>query len=356
VKWLDHRPDVCPAVHGGLDLQELRGLGVAPETVLDFSVCINPYGPSPRVRAALANVCLDRYPDRGAVELRAALAQTLDIAAASILPGNGVSELIGLVAISLLRPGERVLIVGPTYAEYARATTLARAVPLFCQARAQDDFAVPVAAIAPLLMSAKPRLVFLCNPNNPTGACLPPETIASWARQHEDMLFVIDEAYQPFAPALGSMVRRAGRNVLVLRSMTKDYALAALRLGYAVGTPALIALLARAQPPWSVNALAQTAGVAALGDPPHLAWGLAELARATESLRSALFERGPLSSAANFFLLRVGDAAAVRLALLHRSILVRDCASFGLPDYIRIAPRKPQDNTLLVAALSEVLR
>jgi histidinol-phosphate/aromatic aminotransferase/cobyric acid decarboxylase-like protein len=146
--------------------------------------------------------------------------------------------------------------------------------------------------------------------------------------------------------------------VLVLRSMTKDFALAGLRLGYAVGAEELIASLARVRPPWSVNALAQAAGVAALHDREHLARSLELLAAAKGELMAALTALGMrvLPSAAPFFLVRVGDGAAVRLALLRQGILVRDCASFGLPEFIRICPRRPEENARLVAALREVIR
>jgi len=145
-------------------------------------------------------------------------------------------------------------------------------------------------------------------------------------------------------------------NVLVLRSMTKDYALAGLRLGYAVGAEKWIAALAHVRPPWSVNALAQAAGIAALRDEQHLRRSLELLTAAKAELTAALAELGMkvLPSAAPFFLVRVSNGAAVRRALLHKAMLVRDCASFGLPEYIRICTRRPEENARLVAALREV--
>ncbi len=347
----------APGVHGGLDLQELRGFGVAPKDVLDFSVCTNPFGPSPRVRAASAAAALDRYPDRNALDLRTAVSDVLGVAMTHVLGGNGASELIWLAALALLRPGDRVLIVGPTYGEYARAAALAGARVQFLNAQEANGFTVPVAEIEQALSADPVRVVFLANPNNPTGASVQPEALARWARRYERTMFVLDEAYQPFAPALPSVIRHARHNLLVLRSLTKDYSLAGLRLGYAVGEPRLLALLAQAQPPWSVNAVAQAAGVAALRDPEHLAWSLDQLRAACQEMQLGLAEMGrrPVPSAAHFFLLDVGDGAAVRQALMQRAILVRDCASFGLPTYIRIGPRRREENARLLAALREVL-
>jgi histidinol-phosphate/aromatic aminotransferase/cobyric acid decarboxylase-like protein len=139
--------------------------------------------------------------------------------------------------------------------------------------------------------------------------------------------------------------------------MTKDYALAGLRLGYAVGHVLIIAALSRVRPAWNVNALAQAAGLAALGDEVHRQQSLQALAQAREELVTGLAKLGlpPLPSATHFFLVRVGDGAAFRQALLRQGILVRDCASFGLPAYVRIATRRPEENARLLEAIRTVL-
>jgi len=138
--------------------------------------------------------------------------------------------------------------------------------------------------------------------------------------------------------------------------MTKAYALAGLRLGYAVGAPDVLAALQRARPPWSVNALAQAAGIAALQDTAHLAACLERIAQAKHNLMADLCALGllPVPSTTHFFLMHVGHGAACRQALLGHGILVRDCASFGLPEYIRVATRRPEENARLLAALAEV--
>jgi histidinol-phosphate aminotransferase len=347
--------DLPAAVHGSLNFGELQGLGLRPEEVLDFSANINPYAPSCAVHEALAGVPLGQYPDRECLELIATLAEFLGVAPERVLAGNGVSELIWLAALAFVHQGSQVLILGPTFCEYARAAGLMGACVSTWQAQEETGFVFEPAEIAGCLESLRPQVVFLCNPNNPTGASLPAEVIAVWARQYVRTLFVVDEAYLPFAPGLASALAFAGENVLVLRSMTKDFGLAGLRLGYAVSDERVVALLRRVQPPWSVNALAQAAGVAALGDPTYRQRSLERLAWAKQELATGLARLGlpPVASAAHFFLVRVGDGGAFRQALLRRGVLVRDCASFGLPAHVRIAARRPEENERLLGTVRE---
>ncbi len=350
--------DVPLAVHGAPDHAELRRLGLRPADVLDFSTNINAYGPSPTVRDAIVRTPLDCYPDPEALALRAALAEHLGVSPQRILAGNGSSELIWLAALAFLRPRDRVLVIGPTFAEYARMAALMDARLRTCLAREENHFALSLQEVSNDIAHWRPHLVFLCNPNNPTGTVLDPYTIRYWTEIYPHTLFIVDESFVAFVPGLDSAIGANHVNVLLLRSMTKDFALAGLRLGYAVGAEELIASLARARPPWSVNALAQAAGIAALRDQSHLSHSLELLAAAKSELMAALAALGMqvLPSAAPFFLVRVGDGAAVRLALLRQGILIRDCASFGLPAYIRICTRRPEENARLIAALREVIR
>jgi histidinol-phosphate aminotransferase len=350
------RPEVQripPAVHGAFDFAELDHLGIAPETVLDFSVNGNPYGPSPRVREAIAHVPLDRYPDREALALRRVLAAQLHVPLEQLLVGNGSSELLWLLVLAFLRPEDRVMLVGPTFGAYARAVAVMGAHLEQYTARPEEGFRVNTAAVAQVLRHLQPRLVFICNPNNPTGTLLPPETIVAWAVACPQTLVVVDEAYLPFAAHSPSLVAHLTPNMLVLHSMTKAHALAGLRLGYAVGPPDIIAALTRVRPPWSVNALAQAAGIAALQDTTHVASCLAQIARAKQDLVTGMVTLGlhPVPSTTHFFLLPVTHGATLRRALLRHDILVRDCASFGLPTYVRLATRRPEDNARLLAAL-----
>ncbi|HFQ95843.1 MAG TPA: histidinol-phosphate aminotransferase family protein [Anaerolineae bacterium] len=346
-----------PVPHGAITPRELADLGLSPDQVIDFSANINPYGPPPAVRDALTRVPLDRYPDPDALALRRALAQHLERRMEHILVGNGASELIWLTALAFLDAGDRVVVVGPTYGEYARAARLMGADVAFWQAAHENDFAIHPDAIAARLDDVLPRVVFLCHPNNPTGQLLPLDALARWADAHPAALFVVDEAYLPFAAGAASALTLNAPNILILRSMTKTHALAGLRLGYAVGPEPIIAALRNAQPPWSVNALAQAAGAAALA---HQTWVEETLARVQKDARAliqALRGAGwrPHPTAAHFFLLPVGNAASVRTQLLRRGVVVRDAASFGLPGHIRIAARTPSENASLLHALANLV-
>jgi histidinol-phosphate aminotransferase len=297
---------------------------------------------------------LERYPDREALTLRRALVDRIGASPAQIVVGNGTAELLWLIALAFLHTGDRALIVGPTFGEYERVAGLMGAKVLTWTAQAEREFTVKPNEIAERLRQVAPRLVFVCNPNNPTGAILPSDVISGWADAHPQTLFVVDEAYLAFAPGLHSALDQDADNILVLRSMTKDYALAGLRLGYAVGNEAVITALWRVRPAWNVNALAQAAGVAALSDEDHLRASVDALGQAKEKLVAALANLGlrPLSSAVHFFLVPVSDGCAFRQELLQQGILVRDCASFGLPAFVRIATRRPEENTRLVKAIS----
>jgi histidinol-phosphate aminotransferase len=357
---VEPRPELlhvgAPA-HGGLDLTELARLGLDPDQVLDFSVNTNPFGPSPGVGAALAHIPLDRYPDPGALLLRRALAESLDVPPDHVLVGNGASELIWLTALAFVRPGDRVLILGPTYGEYARAAALMGASVQTYRADEADQFVLDAEAIGRLLRRFRPRLVFLCNPNNPTGTYLDPGILAGWTRRHGRTLFVVDEAYLAFAPQARSAIELEADNVVVLGSLTKDLGLAGLRLGYAVGPAELVGWLTRAQPPWSVNALAQAAGLEALRHPEHAEKSLAHLRHAKAELVKGLANLGlsPVPSAVHSFLLKVGNGRRFRRALLRFGMLVRDGASFGLPAHVRIATRRPAENARLLAAIRRLM-
>ncbi len=363
--WRTPPPTILPraeitgskgVIHGAFDYAELTQLGLTTHAVIDFSANSNPYGPSPAVVAALSAVDPACYPDRECLALRCALADHLGAAPEHIVVGNGAAELLWLIAFVFLRPGDRVLIVGPTFGEYARMAQLMGAQVVQWQATPANQFAVDVDAVSAQITTIAPRLVFLCNPNNPTGQVVAPESIAAWASAAPQALFVIDEAYIAFVEGMRSVHALRLPNLLVVRSMTKEYALAGLRLGYAAGAEALIAALAAARVPWSVNACAQAAGLAALDDADHLRATLAQLRLAKAELVAALTRLGcsPYPSATNFFLLPVEDGARLRSHLLRQGILVRNCASFGLPQCIRIAARRPDENAKLLQALEGI--
>jgi histidinol-phosphate aminotransferase len=340
---------VPPVPHGG------HHSALPPGDLLDFSANINPFGPSPRIWQAMQAVDIARHPEPRAAPLRRALAAQHGIDPAALLVGNGAADLIYQLATAYVRPGDRVLIVAPTFGEYAAAAAMMGAQVVEHRLAPASGFALDVAALAQQAQHLQPRLLFLCNPNNPTGSYQPYEAVAHLLRACPDTLLVLDEAFVNFVAApwqAASLL--AHNNLLILRSMTKDYALTGLRLGYVIAAPEIIAALEKVQPPWSVNALAQAAGLAALQDAAHLRRTLAALAQAKHTLASRLhaLQLPPLPSAAHFWLLPVPDAAAWQAALLERRILVRDCTSFGLPRHIRIAARREEDNCQLLEALA----
>jgi histidinol-phosphate aminotransferase len=347
--------NISPAVHGAFDFAELEQLGIDPNDVLDFSVNSNPFGTSPHVREAILSTPLERYPDRESIALRRALSNQLNASMNEIIVGNGTAELIQLAAQAFLQKGHRALIVEPTFGEYERCAKLAGAEILCWRATPEDGFAFHFEEIEKKL-NENPRVAFICNPNNPTGQILPLAALDEWSRSYPDTLFIVDEAYLAFVPDMTSAISLQRENIFVLRSMTKDYAIAGLRLGYAVGSAERIAALANLHPAWNVNALAQAAGLAALQDEAYLSETLKKLRAEKETLISGLKGLGyhPVPSHTNYFLLPVGGGAQFRQKLLKRGILIRDCASFGLPEYVRIATRIKEENQKLLGALENL--
>ncbi|MEM7133599.1 MAG: histidinol-phosphate transaminase [Chloroflexota bacterium] len=350
---------IPPAVHGAIDYGELERYGIGLEEVVDFSENSNPFGPSPIVREAMMSANLARYPDRECWALRRALADHLACSVDEIVVGNGAAELIWLVGFAFMHPQARVLIVGPTFGEYARTAQLMGAQVIEWRAQQEDDFQLDLLALSVALQTHKPQIVFLCTPNNPTGFITPITTIEEWAVAHPQILFVIDEAYIDFVPDTPSAHTLGLPNVLTICSMTKAYALAGLRLGYALGPPSLIMPLSQARIPWSVNEVAQVAGIAALADQTYLQRTLTRLTTATQTLSAQLAEAGypTVPSATHYKLIHVGNqhesASTFRSKLLPYGILVRDCASFGLPTYVRIAAKQERANERLISGVKK---
>lgn len=365
-----HRP-----VHGGVRPAELRALGLRPEEVLDFSASVSPIGPPAGLWDALHGVDLAAYPDPQCLAFREALSRRLSaqfpnpppagpIAPERILVGNGSTEIIHLLARAFLlpaRPGavNSAFLLTPTYGEYSGACRLAGAAVSSLDASAAGGFRWDLKEAARRITSERPGLVFLCNPNNPTGVFLASsevELLAS-ATSHAGGLLVVDEAYVSFADdPLGSLPLLGCYEIVLLRSMTKDYALTGLRLGYSLASEEVTERLASFQPDWSVNSLAQAAGLAALADTGYLPRARHAVAQAKEHLRAGLASLGfpaPPSSA-NFLLVQVGDGARWREKLRRRGLFVRDCASFGLSDYIRVGIRSMPDCQRLVEAMAEL--
>jgi histidinol-phosphate aminotransferase len=279
-----------------------------------------------------------RYPGDDEEPLRRCLAERAEVAPEQVALGNGSAELMWLIALAAWRTGDRVGIVGPTFGEYARAVRVVGATPI--------SFHDPREA-------GSVRALFVCNPNNPSGHYRGPEEIEHLLEEQPDRLLVLDEAYAPFVDNRWCSEALLGHgNLVILRSMTKDQALPGLRLGYLLAAREVASAVEGIRPPWSVNAGALRAGLAALEPEAevHIQQARALVARSrrllTEGLTHLGFEVEP--SVANFVLVRVGDGARFRRSLLPHGLVVRDCASFGLPDSVRIACRLPEECQRLI--------
>ncbi len=354
------RPEVesleaCP--HGGLNYKELKAMGLAPDEILDFSVSSNPFPPPSGVRKILSTIIIERYPDSEATEFRQCLSAKLGVAPDNILAGSGAVELIRLIALTYFRPGDSVLILEPTFGECRVACQIVGAGVVKQWGREEENFAPRIEETVNLIRQRHPRGVFICNPNNPTGQYLSRQDVEMILDICGEGLLILDEAYIAFVAESWSSIDLISRgNIVIVRSMTKDYALAGLRLGYAVANEEIINTLRRVCPPWNVNVVAQKAGVVVLEDADYLERCQRETTKAKRFLMDELDRIGftLVPSSANFFLVKVTSAQYFRSALLRYGILVRDCTSFGLPQYVRIAARTMPECQKLLSAIREM--
>jgi histidinol-phosphate aminotransferase len=341
--------------HGGLQAGDLSGLSLKPSQVLDFSANLNPLGPPPAVREALASFDPSRYPDPDCVELREALAERDGVRSDQILVGNGSTELIHLVVRMFVRQGQRPIVFSPTFSEFERAVDIVGGHAYPWTASAQRGFRWALRNKPAVLERVRPPLVWLCNPNNPTGVYLPREAVQSLALALTEGPLLLDEAYRSFVESPWSPLDLVGSGrVICLRSLTKEYAIPALRLGYMVAHPDIVNAASALQPEWSVSGVALAGALAALRCDDWVERGRVVADGAKRYLISALAALGfeVVEGAAGFLLVQVGDAGSLRSRLLRRGIAVRDCTSFGLPSYIRIGMRPVSDCEKLVEELS----
>lgn len=338
-------------------------LGIAPQDILDFSANLNPFGPPLDVVQAIGNLApnlgqvLSHYPDSKSHQLRRALAQKLRLDPGEIIVGSGSTELIRLTALAYFGPEDKVLIFEPTYGEYELACLISGASVIKQRLCPDNGFQPDIGETIDLIRQYQPKGIFICNPNNPTGRYLPRDKFEMLLAASQDCLIVLDEAYINFVDnPWSSLEMVTDSNILILRSMTKDYALAGLRLGYGIARAEIVATLQRLCPPWNVNCLAQLAGLIAIANDDQLERCRSDLKKAKDYLLTELTGLGlpPFPSEANFFLVEVGDATWFRGELLRRKILVRDCSSFGLPRFIRIAPRTLTECQALISAIKEI--
>jgi len=347
---------VCP--HGGTNYAELSAMGIAPEAVLDFSVCTNPFMPPPRIKEILlGEMNIERYPDSEATELRQRLSERLAVFPDNILVGSGTTELIRLIASAYFRRGDCILILEPTYGEYEVASQIAGSKPVKQRMKVADGFVPRLEETVDLLKQHHPRAAFICNPNNPTGKYLSQQEVEMVLDTMDDGLLVLDEAYLAFVEQRWSSIELISQgNVVILRSMTKDYGLTGLRLGYASANREIIDNLRRVCPPWNVNAIAQKVGAMVLQDADYFEQTKGKIKEAKRYLLGEFSRLGfqLLPSDTNYFLAKVGDTKAFRTALLKHGIQVRDCRSFGLPEYVRVSIRTMPECQRLIATIEQL--
>ncbi len=320
----------------------------------------NALGPSAAVISALREAAegVHRYPDGGAFELTSRLAARLSVDGRRIVFGNGSNELIELLVRMFAEEGSEVVMSEDAFLIYSLVSQAAGATPVRVKAR---EFRHDVAAMGDAV-GEKTRLVFLANPNNPTGTIFERDAWEAFlARVPHDVVVVVDEAYceyvehPEYPDALDYIDRHPG--LVVLRTFSKVYGLAGLRLGYGVGSVEIMEAMSRLRQPFNVNLLAQVAAIAALDDEDYLEAGRA-LAREGRRCFAEAFERLGLDyvpSQANFMLVEVGDGAAVTDALMRRGVIVRPMGAYGFPSMIRVTFGTPEENERFVDALSAVM-
>jgi len=362
-------------LHGGNIYRLAEALGIGENRIIDFSASINPLGVPKSVISAIGEhgKYLFNYPDPDAKKLRLHIARQYKINPEFIICGNGSTELIYLIARAL-QP-KKVLIPEPTFSEYERAilTTSRKSVsfgdPLRREVRSQklrqennfdispEEFIKALSRLTP--HASRSNMAFLCNPNNPTGRLLKKKEVLKIAESAKKLkcYLVVDEAFIDFRPE-DSVVREVRNNpyLIVLRSLTKFYALSGLRIGYGVLPLNVVDIVNRYKEPWTVNALAQTAGIAALNDTDYKKATFKAIKQEKDFLEKE-FERLDINyipSEANYYLLRLNNAKKAIQILRNAGILVRDCSNFkGLDSsYIRVAVKSNRDNKRLLKELA----
>ncbi|SDK56510.1 L-threonine O-3-phosphate decarboxylase /adenosylcobyric acid synthase (glutamine-hydrolysing) [Maridesulfovibrio ferrireducens] len=345
--------------HGG-NIKKLAARAGCPSSeLLDFSANINPLGPPPWLQQVIVNALdeVDRYPDPESAELTLAACQKHSVWPTECIAGNGASELIS--AITRLGGFKRAVIPVPCYVDYERSCLVAGLKTEQIPLDPQNGFAPDFDTLSSFL-SASPALVFLAQPNNPTGTAFDPEDLKKIARAHPDSRFIVDESFADFIPNLERLTGKRPPNVITLLSLTKFYAIPGLRLGLAFASPDIIMELKNILPCWSVNLFAQKVGVRCILDEDYARKTIETTTRLREELVQGIAKIPgirTLPAQANFMLCqvqRVGmDATGLIKHLLKNNIAVRHCDNFdGLDStYFRIAVRTAEENNKFIDGL-----
>jgi histidinol-phosphate aminotransferase len=351
-----------PVYQPGRPIEEVaRELGLDPSGIIKLASNENPVGPSSlglaAMRQALKQVNL--YPDGNAFYLKQKLAAKLSVTPANLILGNGSNEVIEMIGHALLAPGAEVVVSQYCFAVYPIVTALfgAKLVVVPAKNHAHDLDAM-LAAITP-----NTRIVFVANPNNPTGTTVGREELARFVNAvPANVLLALDEAYIEFLNEpldLVSEIRNGSKpNLLLMRTFSKIYGLAGLRIGYGIGHPDFIAALEKIRQPFNINSVAQAGALAALDDTKHVektrkinSRGLKLYARTFRKLKLDF-----IPSQANFILVRVGDGQRVFGELQRLGVIVRPMGGYQLPEWIRISIGTPKENQRCLEALKSVLK
>jgi histidinol-phosphate aminotransferase len=350
-----------PVYQPGRPIEEVaRELGLAPGEIIKLASNENPLGPSPAALAAMRHVLdhLHLYPDGNAFYLKQKLAQKLGLGPENLILGNGSNEIIEFAGHALMEPGADVVVSQYCFAIYPIVARLFGARVITVPAvNYGHDLPAMLGAITP-----ETRVIFIANPNNPTGTLASNEDVLRMVENvPASVVLVMDEAYFEFLDEpldLLPLIRSGERkNLLLMRTFSKIFGLAGLRLGYGIGHPELIAALEKIRQPFNINSVAQAGAIAALDDKEHLektrrnnACGLGLL---QEAFRNMHLEYVP--SSANFVLVRVGDGNRVFAALQKLGVITRPMSGYGLPEWIRISVGTEAENRRCLESLSEVV-
>ncbi|MHB8523266.1 MAG: histidinol-phosphate transaminase [Limisphaerales bacterium] len=354
--------DSVPVYQPGRPIEEVaRELGLPAADIIKLASNENPLGPSPAALAAMQKVLpqLHLYPDGNAFYLKRALAGKLDLTPKHLILGNGSNEIIEFVGHALMAPGLEVIVSQYCFTVYPMIARLFGADLITVPAKHfGHDLPAMRRAITP-----KTRVMFVANPNNPTGTLAPRADVMDLVNEiPASVLLVMDEAYLDFLddPVDLLPLIREGRkaNLLLMRTFSKIYGLAGLRLGYGIAHPALIAGFEKVRQPFNINALVQAGALAALEDVDHLARTRANNAAGLEFFSRAFgqLELEWVPSAANFVLVRVGDGPRVFDALQTVGVITRPMGGYQLPEWLRVSIGTPDENARCLAALKTVLR